>query len=57
MNNTLENINEIMIVKKELKNILTAIGVEPDDKFDNYAYLFSYALSLINDKTNDINGE
>lgn len=57
MNNTLENINEIMIVKKELKNILTAVGVEPDDKFDNYAYLFSYALTLMNNKANIINGE
>lgn len=56
MNTTLENINEIMIVKRELKNILTAIGADPDDRFDNYSYLFSYMITQMNDKANDING-
>lgn len=54
MNNTLENINEIMIVKRELKNILKAVGAEPDDNFDNYAYLFSYIIAGLNKDADDI---
>jgi len=56
MNTTLENVNEIMIVKNELNNILDIVGGDNSVKFSYYAYQFSYVLSQMEEKTDEIIG-
>ena len=53
----LQNINEIITVKNELKNILIALGMDPSDNFEEYPQDFTDAIIMINNKTNIILGE
>ena len=54
MNTVLKNINEIIAVKNELKGILTAIGMNPSDNFEEYADNFITALENIQIQSNNI---
>lgn len=54
MNTVLQNINEIIKVKNELKNILLAVGMNPSDNFEEYANEFIQALSQLEEQTNNI---
>lgn len=56
-NTVLENINDIIRVKNELKGILIAVGMNPSDNFETYAQLFRDALDMINNQSNIILGE
>jgi hypothetical protein len=53
----LQNINEIITVKNELKNILIALGMDPSDNFEEYPQDFTDAIIMINNKANIILGE
>lgn len=57
MAKVLENIKDIVWIKNELRQILIAIGVEPNDDFSTYADEFTSAIDIINSKTSQILGE
>lgn len=46
-NKVIENIQEVVWVKNELRNILLAVGMNPSDKFEEYAGNFITALEQI----------
>jgi hypothetical protein len=54
MSTILENVNEIIKIKNELKNILIAVGVEVGDDFSTYPDLFRMALIQIQNISEDI---
>lgn len=57
MAKVLENIREVVEIKNELRKILIAVGMNPTDKFDEYADEFRAALDILDSKTSQIIGE
>ncbi len=55
-NTVIENIQEVVWVKNELRNILIAIGMNPSEKFEEYADNFIAALEQIENISQSIVG-
>lgn len=55
-NTVIENIQEVVWVKNELRNILIAIGMNPSEKFEEYAGNFITALEQIENISQSIVG-
>lgn len=55
--NIIENVNGIVKVKQELKNILIILNMNPSDRFDTYAGLFRQKINDIESSSNYILGE
>ena len=52
----INNINKIVWTKNSLKSLLKTLGMNPNDDFRTYKYLFLDKLSEINNKSDDILG-
>lgn len=57
MKSVIENVNQIVWIKNELKNILNSIGKSPSDRFDTYESLLREGLEEMKAKTYAILGE
>lgn len=53
----IENVNTIMVVKNELKDILKYLNMNPNDVFMNYPGQFSDLLDAMKTISDDIVGE
>jgi len=55
--NIIQNVNGIVKVKNELKNLLIILGMEPNNNFEEYAGLFRQKLEQIQNLTQYITGD